>query len=71
MLHLTGNGLDSLPADLAGSVTISLASELTIILTSYGLDSLPADLAGSVTISLASNSTVILTSYALSHWQWT
>ena len=51
MLHLTGNGLDSLPADLAGSVTISLASKSTVILTSYGHDSLPADLAGPLTVS--------------------
>ena len=53
MLHLTGNGLDSLPADLAGPVTLSLslASKSTVILTSYGLDSLPADLAGPVTLS--------------------
>ena len=51
MLHRTGNGLDSLHADLAGPVTLSLASKSTVILTSYGLDSLPADLAGPVTLS--------------------
>ena len=32
---LTSYGLDSLPADLAGSVTLSLASKSTVTLTSY------------------------------------